>query len=109
MAFAWVLACEVAQPLPKLGIWVTGCVCQGLVSLSGPWLPDYLTSEALRETERLPQPLNCSPSGSRAYHFPFAISFNAIFSSSDSATSLFNLAFSSHSSRSSRASSTLIP
>ncbi len=50
-----------------------------------------------------------SPLGSRAHHFPLAISFNAAFSTSESASSRFSVAFSASSSFNRLASSTFMP
>jgi hypothetical protein len=61
-----VLAGIVTQPLPQLSIGIIRRICEAFVSLRRSWLPDDLTSEALRETERFPQRFNCSSFGSRA-------------------------------------------
>ena len=81
----------------------------GLVALRGPVLPGHPAGEPFTDTHRRDQVVNGCPPAFRAQKFPQAISFNAAFSSSASASSRFSVAFSFSSSLSRFASSALSP
>src|SRR5215217_3688660 len=99
----------VPQPLPQAGIWVGRCAVSWLLTLRGPVLPGHSAGEPLTHTHHIDEMVHGRPPACRAQKFPEAISFNAAFSSSASASSRFNVLFSRSRSFSLLASSAFNP
>ena len=81
----------------------------GLVALRGPVLPGHSTGEPFTHVHDLREVVHGRPPTCRAQKFPEAISFNAAFSNSASASSRFKVAFSRSRSFSLLASSAFKP
>ena len=99
----------VPQPLPQRRVRISRRAVGWLVSLGGSVLPGHPAGEPFTDSHHIDEVVDgCSPA-CRAQKFPEAISFNAAFSSSASASNRFNVAFSFSSSFSFLASSALSP
>jgi hypothetical protein len=99
----------VPQPLSQSGVRVGRCGRGGLVSLGGSVLPGHPTGEPFTQTHHVDEVVHGRPPACRAQKFPEAISFNAAFSSSASASNRFNVEFSRSRSFSRFASSAFNP
>ncbi len=82
---------EVAQPPAQVTV---GIRFSGLVALDGAVLANDLACPPLRQPEPVTQHAHRGSSPRRAHQFPLAISLNAAFSTSASASSRFKVEFS---------------
>src|SRR5215211_6006317 len=99
----------VPQPAPQPGVWISWRRRGGLVALGGSVLPGHPAGEPFTHPHYGDEVVHGRPPACRAQKFPDAISFNAAFSSSASASSRFRVAFSRSRSFSLLASSAFNP
>jgi hypothetical protein len=98
-----------SQPGAQRGVRIGRGLGLGRVTLGAAVLPGHLAGEPLAHTHDIHEVVNSRPPARRAQKFPRAISFNAAFSTSASASSRLRVAFSRSKSFSRLASSAFSP
>jgi hypothetical protein len=97
------------KPGPQAGIRIGWGLCPGLVALGCSVLPGHAAGESLTHTHHRDEVVHGRPPSCRAQNSPLAISFNAAFSNSASASSRLSVEFSFSSSFNRLASSAFNP